>query len=160
MKKYFVITFILLLFSSCGIGMIDYQLINNTSYDVVLIDNSDYYKTEYEVSGNSTKVIRHNNSAHFSLKDCNYPIKITNNFTTSIIDYLKTYELQINNTTNKDYNLTITDDFQGNYTISANQTTALNIYRPSIKASDIQLYFGNTEVNSFILQNNTLYIFN
>ncbi|MBR4790125.1 MAG: hypothetical protein IK024_04440 [Treponema sp.] len=158
MKKAFVFLLIPFVFFGCGLGIIDYQLINKTDYDVILIDNSDYDKTEYEVTANSTRNIRRYNTGHFSIKNCTYPITISNGFSSSVIDYLPKYELKINNTTNKTYKLTITNDFQGDYTITSNQTTSLSIYKPSVKVNDLHIFFNDTEINNFILQNNTIII--
>ena len=159
MKRFLFVLTIILLFSSCSMGIINYQLINNTDYDVTLIDNSDYYKTEYQVPANSTKDIRHYNSGHFIIKDCIYPIKIYNNFSSSRIEYLSTFEIQIFNTTDKEYILSITDDFQGDYLITANQNTPIKIYTPSLNTNKIRLKQNNVPVDNFILQDNKLYIF-
>lgn len=86
MKKLSILLFISMLFSGCYFwSEIDYDLINNTNYDVVIFDN-DVHKTEYYLKANSKTTISHTNSAKFSLKDDTLPVKIINYHTSTVIE--------------------------------------------------------------------------
>ena len=159
MKKIFLLLLIPFFLVGCNFGLYDFLLINNTEYDVVLIDESYVDKPEYELPKNSTIHIKHENSSHFSIKNNKYPIKIYNNFTSCQIEYLKTYDLQIFNQTGNQYILTIDNDFQGSYTITANQNTSIKIYTNITDTSILHLTLNNQFVDNYIFQDNKIVIF-
>lgn len=161
MKKFGVIGIVCLLFLlfGCEFGVIDYELINNTSYDITLVDDSNINKTEYNVPKNSSIFIKHYNSAHFLLKNNSLPIFLTNTFSFSRVDYLPTYTLQIVNNSGLEFTLKINNDYQESYTIVSSQKSEITVYSKNIEDSGISLYLNNNPYQYFSINDSLLIIY-
>lgn len=160
MKKRYLFFLFIFLFSliGCNQGLVDFELINNTEYDVTLIDEYDN-NTEYFVQKNSIKHIEHYSSSHFRLKESGLPIELENGYTSCRVKNIKTYDLMIDNLTNKNFTLTIDNDYQGNYTILQNQKSSLKVYTYNLSNKNMHLLYEGQAYEYYILQNNKLFIF-
>lgn len=161
MKKLFILILFISLFSLIGCiqGLEDFELINNTEYDVTLIDYADADKPEYFVPKNSIKHIEHYPTSDFRLKDNTYPIVVKNGYTSCRVENITTYDLLIDNQTNKEFTLIIDNDYQGTYTILQNQKTPLKVYTHTVNDNNIYLLYLDQNYDYYMLQNNKLFIF-
>ena len=158
MKKLSILLLISMLFSGCYFwSEIDYELINNTNYDVTIFDN-DVNKTEYFLKANSKTTISHTNSAQFSIKDNSFPVTIKNTHTYSSIENLKTFDLNVINNTSDSYVIKQTNQTYGNgeFIISGNFNNSIKMYTNTTPA--FKLYKNDMEYLNYNYQKSTLNI--
>ena len=152
MKKLLLLLIPFIFFASCQ-QFIDYKLLNETDYNVSLVDQA---SQRYELLAHEEKIISHPNSARFEIINNQYPIYIQNNFTFSVVKNMPTYEIHVYNDTSTQYVLQVSNDpFQTSYTIDPG-IYVLKIYTNN---PTVQLYLSDTECHNYNFSNNTLHIF-
>lgn len=157
MKKFCILLFSLIFYGCYFWSEIDYELVNNTSYDVTLVDN-DIDKTEYYLKANSKITISHTNSARFSIKENSLPVIIKNFHTYSSIENLQTYELNVVNKTSSAYIIKQTNQTYGTgiFVISPNFNDKIFLYTNTLPI--FNLYKDNIEYLNFTKNKNYLFI--
>ena len=159
MKRFTTLLFIsLILLLSCSLsGEISYKIVNETDYDVVVIDNYVIPVETYNIPANNTITIKHYNSAKFELQNTEYPIKIYNGFDTAYIRDLPKYDFQVINYTQKNYVLKILNsEYQPTtFSIDPDSSFTIHIY---VSKPDIELLYDNNSMFNYMIQDNKIII--
>ena len=115
MRKILFVCFLFFIFFSIGCkNEIDYLLINDSSFDITIVDSSSQNLEEYFIEKKSSKTIQHYDSGNFILKENIYPVDIKNYFSCTKITDKPSYNLFVKNTTKNDISFSIPENYINN----------------------------------------------
>ncbi len=155
-KCIFIVLLMLVAVGCSDVIEIDYTLQNDTKYTVDVIDEGHVDKLEYSLLPFSSITIRHFNSAHFSLKQNNYPIEINNYFDKSIVSDIPKTKIKVKNNSGKELELIIDNNpIVDKFTITTDFEDEIELYT---NFPNIKLIYDNNEYIYFSFKDHCLII--